>query len=58
MRYSAFTLSAPLGVKAKEVTPALPKMTRNHNFSIGQQLIDNKVLTGHIEIPGAVSKPS
>lgn len=57
MRYSAFTLSARLGVKAKEVTPRLAKDDyKRHLFSVGQQLIDNKVLTGHIEIPGAASK--
>lgn len=57
MRYSAFTLSARLGVKAKEVTPKLAKVDyKKHLNQAGQKLIDSKVLAGEIEIPGAASK--
>jgi len=57
IRYAAFTLSARLGVKAKELTPKLARSDyRKHLNATAQELIDQKTLKGQIEIPGAASK--
>jgi len=57
VRYTAFTLSARLGVKALEVVPRLAKSDyKKHLVQSGQALIENKTLMGAIEIPGAASK--
>ena len=56
MRYAAFTLSARIGVAAKESLPRLAKSDyKKHLVVTGQQLIELKTLSGEIEIPGAAS---
>lgn len=56
MRYAAFTLSARIGVAAKESLPRLAKSDyKKHLASTGQKLIDMKTLAGELEIPGAAS---
>lgn len=57
MRFSAFTLSARLGVNAKEVTPKLARVDyKKHLLNSAQKLIEQKVLIGEIEVPGAAAK--
>ena len=54
VRYSALTLSARLGVSAKEIVPRSAKSDyKRHLVSQSQKLIQSKQLIGSITIPGA-----
>lgn len=56
IRYSALTLSARLGVSAKEIVPRLAKTEyKKHLQARSLQLIDKKTLSGSIAIPGAAA---
>jgi len=57
VRYASLTLSARLGVKAREVIPKAAKSNyRSHLAAAGQHLIDTKCLIGAITVPGAAAK--
>jgi len=56
VRYAALTLSARLGVKAREVIPKSAKVNyRSHVNAAGQSFIDTKTLRGAITVPGAAA---
>ena len=56
IRYAALTLSARLGVSAKEVVPRLAKTDyKKHLQASSIQLIEKKTLSGAITIPGAAA---
>lgn len=56
VRYAALTLSARLGVGAKEIIPRQAKKDyRRHLSTQAKYLLENKRLAGAISIPGAVA---
>ena len=58
-RYAALTMSARLGVTAKEVVPTLAKKDyKKHLNQSSQFTIKNKELVGAISVPGAASQLS
>ena len=58
-RYAALTMSARLGVTAKEVVPTLAKKDyKKHLNQSSQFTIKNKELVGTISVPGAASQLS
>ena len=54
VRYASLTLSARLGVQAKEVIPRLAKVDyKKHLLSQANELLNSKSLIGAINVPGA-----
>jgi hypothetical protein len=57
VRYAAFTLSARLGVEAREMVPKAAKLNyRSHLNVVAQGLLETKTLSGGIMIPGAAAE--
>jgi hypothetical protein len=57
LRYSALTLSARLGVAAKEVVPKTARADyKKHLHAAATKLIADKKLSGEIDVPGAAAR--
>jgi hypothetical protein len=57
IRYSALTLSARLGVAAREVVPKSARLDyKKHLSTVATRLIIEKKLAGEIDVPGAAAR--